>query len=102
MSKFFRKLWGILLLLSVAWIGYGFIASSTSAVEVGQTATSDAELLGVGIGASLGLSLFLCTGLPVFFISGFFYWRNTSKLEELAKDRRHAEQLQALQNMKDQ
>lgn len=100
MTKFFRAFWGILLLLSIGWICLGVMATSQSVVETdaefADAETEDASDLGIGIGASLSLSVVLCTGLPFFILFGLLYWRNGVKLQE---DKRHQEQLDAMRAM---
>ena len=59
---------GLIMLLGGFLIAaYGFLATGGAVAETvpNPAAASDATILGVGIGASLSLSVFLCIGVPM-------------------------------------
>lgn len=106
--KFRSRLFGVLALLSLAWICYGvFTASSVASNMLSATVTPagnlDAETAqaaraaGVGIGAGIGLTFFLCSGLPLFVLFSLLSWRNSVGLR---KEQMHREQLEAIKNSK--
>ena len=90
--KFRQRLFWFLAFVALLWIGYGFSTTGQVVNEVGATAVSSAEQAGVAIGASIGLSLFLCTGLPIFFLFALLAWRNGAGLRA---EKRHQEMLTA-------
>jgi hypothetical protein len=102
--RILRWFWGVMVLLSCAWIGYGFVAANTAysdTVENADTSSnSTAYQAGAALGATAGLGLFLCTGIPALAISGLLYWRNgvgiQRKREAEETERRHQEQLAVL------
>lgn len=94
MFRVWRTIWGVLTLLSLAWLCYGLLVSSSAYEQVTQNATSEAAQAGVALGASMGVGLFLCTGLPFLLIFGFLYWRNGVAMRN---ERQHAEMLRAVQ-----
>jgi len=106
--KFRSRLFGALALLSPAWVCYGvFTASSVASTMLSATVTPatnlDAETAqaaraaGVGIGAGIGLTFFLCSGLPLFVLFSLLSWRNGVGLR---KEQMHREQLEAIKNSK--
>ena len=87
MRKLLRALWAIVLLLSILWIAAGLaVAADMMPGESIMTEfTAQAEAL-AGIlqvdqieGYSLPL-FFVGSGLPLFLIATFFFWRNNSSL----------------------
>lgn len=78
----------------------GVMSTSQSVVETdaefSDAETEDASDLGIAAGASLGLGLFFCTGIPFFILFGLLYWRNGVKIRE---DKRHQEQLDSMRGM---
>lgn len=97
MKRIWRNVWGILTLLSLLWIGYGFtISSSAYETVAGRTAT-EAGRAGAAIGASMGIGVFLCTGGGAFLFCLFLYARNGSAIR---KEQQHAETLAAIQQSK--
>lgn len=94
LKRFWRNLWGVLTLLSIGWMCYGVYVSSMAFTEVAATTTSEAGKGGAAIGASLGLTGFICIGLPFFLLFAVLYWRNGVAIQK-AKD--HAEMMTALQ-----
>ena len=93
MEKRLRIFWGILLLLSIGWMAFGF----ASALEVAQSNESfqnvyaqlEAQVSNLGISADEGLPLlfFLVSGLPPGIISVFFIWRNSAGIASGRKRR---------------
>ncbi len=76
----------------------GVYATSQAVVETdaqsGSVKTESASDLGIGIGATLSLGTFLCTGLPFFLFFGFLFWRNGVAMRD---SKRHQETLSVLQ-----
>lgn len=95
MQRVWRNIWGVLTLLSVVWMCYGFVASSNAYSSVVSTNTSDAYKSGAAIGATAGIGIFLCTGIPFFLLFVILYWRNGVAIRR-AKD--HAEMINAVQS----
>jgi hypothetical protein len=101
--RILRWFWGILVILSVLWIGYGFLATGDAYGNTIENNVTDSEAYEAGavIGAGIGLTFFLCTGIPFLLLSSILYWRNgvgiERKKEKLETERRHQEQLAALQ-----
>lgn len=115
MQRTFRLIWGLLTLASCGWLIYGVAATGNAVGQVvtqptpttvviknaqgTAVATSDPQLiqgaqaLGATIGGGIGLTLFLCTGLPGLVVFGFLYWRNGVAMRR-AKE--HAETIEAL------
>lgn len=92
----FRAVWGILLLLSLGWICYG--VTSTAGIVGNQLNTSEARnsegfQAGTVIGGGLGLTFFLCTGVPLLLLFGILYWRNGVAIRETKK---HNQTIQAM------
>ncbi len=87
MRKLLRAFWGIVLLLSILWVAAG-LAVATDLMPGGAIMTDFtaqvAELAGILQGDQIeGYSLpvfFLGSGLPLFIIATFFFWRNNSSL----------------------
>lgn len=109
--------WGILTLLSLGWMCFGTVLvgqSFNKVVSVTPTeaiirntsgtpiATVDPDIaaagtaIGASIGGGIGLTFFLCTGIPVFLFCAFLYWRNGVALRS---ERQHAERLAAEQRL---
>lgn len=102
--RILRWFWGILVLLSILWIVYGFSASSTAysnTVENNTAENEEAYEAGAAIGAGIGITFFLCTGIPVLLLSAILYWRNgvgmQRKKDALETERRHQEQMALMQ-----
>lgn len=82
MQKLLRIIWGIILILSVAWMVVGFVAAAqiVPADSVITDLTSKVETIAMTVGADQieGYSLpafFLASGLPLFVVAAFFLWR---------------------------
>lgn len=101
MNRTFRWIWGILFLLSIVWICYGLTATGAAVNQVisvtpspraGATANptmvAAGTALGAVVGGGLGVTVFLCTGLPLALLFGFLYWRNGVAIR---KAREHVE-----------
>lgn len=93
MQRFWRTVWGILTLLSIGWICYGVYASSMAYSQVASQTTSEAGKGGAAIGASIGLTGFLCIGVPLFILFAVLYWRNGVAIRRAYE---HAEMMDAL------
>lgn len=102
--KFRSRLFGFLALVSLLWVCYGLSLSSAAFSNVvGATVTPSGNLTaeetqnlrtaGAGIGAGLGVTFFLCSGLPLALFFGLMSWRNASGLKN---EQRHKEQLDAI------
>jgi hypothetical protein len=94
MQRFWRTIWGVLTLLSMGWLCYGVYASTMAYNEVASKTTSEAGKGGAAIGASIGLTGFLCIGVPLFILFAVLYWRNGVAIRR-AYD--HAEMMNVLQ-----
>lgn len=90
--KFRQRLFWFLAFCALGWIAYGLSATGRAVETVGATATSDAEMAGIGLGASLSTGVFLCTGLPLFLLFAIVAWRNGAGIRA---ERRHQELLAA-------
>ena len=94
MVSIFRKLWAIVLVLSIFWMCSGFLmvreSAQTADIELGSQETEGASDLGIAVGSTVMLSFFFCTGIPALFISAFLFWRNGVRITE---DRRHDEMM---------
>lgn len=91
--RLWRNVWGVLALLSLAWICYGFTISGNAFTETAAQTTSDAGKAGAAIGASLGITLFICTGLPLALIFLYAYARAGAAIRS---ERQHREVLEAM------
>lgn len=94
MQRFWRTIWGILTLLSMGWLCYGVYASTMAYNEVASKTTSEAGKGGAAIGASIGLTGFMCIGVPLFILFAVLYWRNGVAIRRAYE---HAEMMNALQ-----
>lgn len=95
-EHFFRIVWGVLTLISLAWMCYGVTVTATvtnDQLETVSARNSEAYQAGTMLGASAGLSFFVCSGLPFLLIFGLLYWRNGVAIREA---RRHDQTLQAM------
>lgn len=88
-----RTFWGVLCLLCVAWVGYGFIVSSSAYTTTAAKNASDAYQAGAAIGASVGIAFFCGTALIPFLIFLFAYARSGSALRS---EQQHLEQMDAI------
>ena len=105
---FRARFFGLLALLSLAWIVYGFVATGNAASNVLSTpvasgsdtvlSKADAQAAtnaGVALGTGLGLTVFACTGLPFLLVFGLLSWRNSVGLKT---QKRHEETLDVMRN----
>lgn len=98
MRSIIRNFFGVLVLLSIAWMVFGLFASGDAYTEVttenAATAESDLEIAageaGAAIGAGLGIIVFLCTGIPAFLFSLIIYWQMGRSIQR-DKDQKEAE-----------
>jgi hypothetical protein len=83
------RLFGILALLSLAWLCYGFSATGSAFNSVVSTPVAGSSSLtaseanaartaGAAIGGGLGLTFFACTSLPFTLLFGLLAWRNAA------------------------
>lgn len=104
--KFRSRLFGLLALLSLAWLCYGVTATGSAFSSVVSTpergssslSASDAnaaKAVGATLGSGLSLTIFACTGLPFLLIFGLLSWRNSVGLKT---QKRHEETLDAMRN----
>jgi hypothetical protein len=102
--KFRQRLFGFLALVSLAWVCYGVYASTNAFSAVTQATVTPSGSLsaqdtaalrtaGAGIGAGIGLTVFLCTGGLPFIVFSLLSWRNGVGL---TRERQHKEQIEAL------
>lgn len=95
------RLWGVLALLSLGWICYGLFASGTALDEVTSTPVAtvegvdtedlqDARAAGATIGAGIGITFFLCSGIPFLILFLLLAWRNNAGYRN---EERHLETL---------
>jgi hypothetical protein len=95
-ASFFRIVWGILTLLSIGWMCYGLTVTATvtnNQLETAQARSSEAYQAGTMLGASAGLSFFVCSGLPFLLVFGLLYWRNGVAIREA---KRHEQTIEAM------
>lgn len=92
--RIWRNIWGILALLSLAWMCYGLTASSSAFSQATETNSSETYQAGAAIGASMGIGVFICTGLPFLLIFLFAYGRAGASIRS---ERQHRETIEALQ-----
>lgn len=96
-----QRIFGVLFVLSLAWLCYGMVATSNAVDDVTSEQVEADEFnsaetrqaardLGAGIGASISLAFFFCTGLPFLLLFGLLAWRNGAGH---ATERRHLETL---------
>ena len=83
LEKKLRIFWGILLLLSIGWMIFGFVSTSEiisadTANGLLDAAATQLESLASDLGMETG-TFFLVTGLPLSIICVFFIWRNSIK-----------------------
>jgi len=95
MQRVWRNIWGVLTILSMAWMCYGVYASTNAYSEVAGKMTSEAGKGGAALGASIGLTSFICLGLPFFLLFVVLYWRNGVAIKRAQE---HAEMMNALHN----
>lgn len=106
--QFRARFFGVLAILALLWIVYGFVATSSAASNVmatpvavatdsvlSQSEAQAATNAGVALGTGLGIGIFACTGLPFLLIFGLLSWRNSVGLKT---QKRHEETLAAMQN----
>lgn len=105
-NRTMRWITGILALLSLLWICYGVSISGQAFQAVVSTPVNaagfDAEtadalqtagIAGAGLGAGLGMTFFVCSGLPFALFFGFLFWRNGTVI---ARKREHDQTLRVL------
>lgn len=95
MQRIWRTIWGVLTLLSIGWMCYGLVASSNAYSQVAGQSSSEAYKSGAAIGATAGIGIFLCTGIPFFLLFVILYWRNGVAI---SRAKEHAEMLNAVQS----
>jgi preprotein translocase subunit YajC len=107
-----RRIWGILFLLSLAWMGYGLLvtaqATDTAMESAAQRQAGMSEeerelaeagtTIGVGFGAGLSLTTFFCTGAPFALLFGVLYFRAGDRQQ---RDKQHKEMLAAVRDSSD-
>lgn len=97
--RFRQIFFWILALLALGWIILGFATGSDvstqmyaeNALETDETMRTASDL-GTTLGAGIGYTFFLCTGLPFLLLFSFLAWRNGVGLRE---ERRHQELMAA-------
>lgn len=93
--KRWRTIWGILTLLSLAFICYGLVVSANAFTETTARNDSDAYAAGAAIGAGAGSMVFVvCGGIP-FLLFLVFYLRAGGAIRS---ERQHQEMMEALKN----
>ncbi len=93
MHRFWRIVWGLVFLGSLAFLCYSLAGWSNAINKTSSQSTSEAYQAGVAIGAGLTLPYILCLGGLPALISGFLYWRNGVAMRH---KREHAETIEAL------
>lgn len=88
LSSILRILWGIVGLLSIAWIAMGFAATADIIPDHNVVADLDTEVEAIAgaIGADeiagySPLAFYLVSGLPVLIIAAFFFRRNGRRMQ---------------------
>ena len=78
--RFRQVLFTILALLALVWILFGISTTGqvvdNTVAESSRYGSSTAYQAGVAIGAGLGLTFFICTGLPFLVTFSLLAWRN--------------------------
>ena len=93
--KRWRTIWGILTLLSLAFICYGLFASANAFTETTAGNPSDAYQAGAAIGAGAGSLIFIvCGGIP-FLLFLVFYLRAGGAVRS---EQQHQEMLEAVKS----
>lgn len=83
MEKQLRIFWGVLLLLCIGWILFGFASTleaaqnSSQFQDVYEQLEAQVSNLGISADEDLPLLFFLVSGLPPAIIAAFFIWRNS-------------------------
>lgn len=95
MQRIWRNIWGLLTLASLGWMCYGFFASTNAYSQVAGQSTSTAYQSGAAIGATAGIGIFLCSGIPFFLLFVILYWRNGVAI---SRAKEHAEMINAIQS----
>lgn len=91
--KRWRMIWGILTLLSLAFICYSFVASANAFTKTAASNDNDAFQAGAAIGASASTLIFIiCGGLP-FLLFLVFYLRTGGAIRS---EQQHQEMLEAV------
>ena len=87
MTKLLRAFWGIILLLSILWMAAGLAVAADIMPDARfvTDVTAQVQVLAGNLNADQieGYSLpifYIGTGLPLFLIATFFFWRNNSSL----------------------
>jgi hypothetical protein len=104
--QFRARFFGVLAILALGWMILGYALSTSAYSDVTSTpvagstslSASDAQAarnVGAAIGSGLGLTVFLCTGFPLFLIFGLLSWRNSAGLRA---QQRHEETVAAMRN----
>lgn len=97
MARVFRWVWGILLLLTLLWLGNAFLSlgeiTNESLQQAENSRNIEAAQAGTIIGSGIGLTTILCIGMPFFIFFGLMYWRNGVAIREA---RRHQQTVEAM------
>lgn len=104
-TRIWRNVWGVLALLSLGWICYGFTAtgaavSNVVGTPVPKSAGSDAQTaqaataVGATIGGGLGIAFYACSGGVPFLLFLFAYSRAGAAIRQGLQ---HQEMMEAIQ-----
>lgn len=95
--RFRKRLFTVLAILCLLWIAYGCTSAgqvTSKQLQSQQAQSSTAYQAGTLIGTSVISTVFLCTGVPLFFLFALLAWRNGVGL---TNKKRHEETIAALQ-----
>ncbi len=102
-----KRLFTILTILAFLWMALGVLATSSYNTRRDQAVGADVRTsagyqAGQIVGSTIELSLFFCTGLPLFFLFALLAWRNSVGLrhqrEVEAEQEYHQQALDAMRH----
>lgn len=102
--KFRSRLFGVLFIFALLWMCGGAALTSSAFQQTlnrnpnaDDTTANTAYAAGATIGGGIGLTFFLCSGLPFAALFGLLSWRNSVGLR---REQMHKEQIEAIKSGK--